>query len=114
MSTSQMSYAESVEIKRVLQSVLRLLESPDRWTRAAAARTSNGSVVGPMDIRAVRWCLSGAVRRCLPKGHLYQIFACLRTQLPSSHHKLIDFNDALGTTHEDVVALLKRAIAGCE
>lgn len=125
--------AEVQQTSCVLYGLRELLESPERWTRGALARNLMKQAVVPLSELALSWSLTGAIapplmQRLGPKSsqvdwqRLYDAaLAALWAALPSDHPRtsrhssdLDGFNDFPGTHHEDVLALIDRAIAALE
>ena len=52
------------EVVIALNKLDELLDSPDKWLRNRWAQNSSGHCVSSTDKSAVRWCLSGAIRKC--------------------------------------------------
>lgn len=48
-----------------LRAVRALIDTPEKWTQAAAARDASGTVVAACDPRACQWCLVGATVRAV-------------------------------------------------
>jgi hypothetical protein len=102
------------EIQRCLTSVSKLIESPKYWCQGALARDKADAAVGdPASSEACAWCLVGAVLWAVGFGFTgNRTFKHLLRTLGSESLKntgpLVAFNDTV--THEEVRALLKRAI----
>ena len=48
--------------------VSELLDSPEKWTQQAGARDRHEAAASYDSVRAVKWCLSGALCKCYPIG----------------------------------------------
>ena len=55
--------AARAEAAQALRSAADLLAAPHQWTQGVSARNAKGTPVGPLDPKAVRWCLLGALDR---------------------------------------------------
>jgi hypothetical protein len=87
-----------------------LLSSPEKWTKGADARNSNGNIVYTNSDDASCFCLRGAVILCrisLPTART-KLRAAL-TKLYPTFSDYVDFNDHPDTTFEDVQKVLKEA-----
>lgn len=88
-----------------------LLADPKRWTKWAYARDVNGNGVKPESDDAVCWCIKGAIIKCY--GGSFAQYGKQRNKVVDKLEELYDilqiheFNDCIGTTHEQVVSLLK-------
>ncbi len=85
--------------------VYELLDSPEKWTQGAFARTADGDEKDHTDKDAVSFCLLGAIRKCYPS--LYQrvdVLAKVRTILPDG---MTIWNDADNRTHAEVLNLAR-------
>ena len=97
-----------------------LLKSPDKWAPGHLAETAQGDRTEPTDARAVRWgCLGALIQACA----LHNISAdgpafrsammCLHevAGLRRSGRSLLDWERDPGRSHEDVLAMLRKAAA---
>lgn len=55
--------AARAEAAAALRSAADLLETPHAWTQGCMARDARGKPIAPLDDKAVRWCLAGAINR---------------------------------------------------
>ncbi len=96
-----------------LQALRNLLSDPERWAKYNFAYDADDRQCDPSDPRAVCWCLSGGLRKLLPKmGDLNTVANFIGNRLPAGYAPSIPaFNDAPLITHSDVLALLDRCIA---
>ena len=103
------------EIECILQSVLGVLNSPDRWCKYAAALDVNGVRINERHSLAVQWCLEGAIRVSSDLWRLQSATEChlVKHMLNDKYLLLRDFNDGQDTKYEDVIALLQRGIGAC-
>jgi hypothetical protein len=86
-----------------------LLADEGRWMKEGFARAADGGSIMPDSPYAVRWCLSGALRRCYPEEFDFRrAYDNVRALLPGNQI-LSEWNDLPGTTFADVKALLERA-----
>lgn len=79
------------------------------WTRAAEARTADGSWCDAFASNATQFCVFGALQRVCGRVD-NRLCAYLRQFLPNEFLWLSDYNDAPTTTQADVLALFDRAI----
>jgi hypothetical protein len=110
-----------------------LLADASRWTRGAMARTLLKEAVVPLSDRALSWSLTGSLSVVLlellgPRSsqvewqRLYDAtVAALWDALPPDHPRttrkttdLDGFNDFPGTSHDDILALIDRALDAIE
>ena len=105
----------SREIKRaarkLLERILKRLANPARWCKGAFARRADGSVCSARDEDAVQWCLFGAAI-CETHGADVRARALAMCWLNEAgvmvSHQVR--NDLAETTHEGLVAWLRRSI----
>lgn len=90
-----------------LREARALIDTPRKWTRAADARTADGKHTWPSDPNAVCFCMAGALIR-LGEISTPAYRALLRHVTGGT---LMEFNDAPGTSHADVLAAFDAAIA---
>jgi hypothetical protein len=90
-----------------------LLDSPNKWTKGAHAKTKDGLWCGAHSRLASCYCLTGALDK------VYNGITFPNTLYRLAHEKLggagfgdqmVRFNDRAETTYEDVMALLDAAI----
>ena len=89
---------DAVDAIAALAETARTLAMPGAWTTGAGARDGDGNVVGPLDERAVCWCLTGALERTLDKhAHADRLFKycylALRHATPDALMPPSAFND---------------------
>ena len=115
----------SKSVLEVLKGARELLSSPSRWARFASARDHGGIAVSVFNKQACRWCLTGAVMKAAELraenslaceiNFVQATFAVLQQELPVEFSgvrcDLAAFNDAAFIEHEDVLALIDKAIA---
>lgn len=104
-----------------LRAVRTVIDTPEKWTKGAFGRTIEGKTGGLSN--SVCFCVLGAVRVALPNNGDLRAY-CARIALKHSlsgslpgkfkFSALDDFNDALSTTHADVMALFDVAIKKAE
>lgn len=104
-----------VSAAQVLRDAKELISAPERWTKGAYARDSAGHPVWEMADEAVCWCATGAVcRATINDSTLAPEALEALNNTKSSGRGVAGYNDAAGTTHEDVMAWFDRAIAAAE
>lgn len=92
-----------------------VLKEPENWTVGEGARNVLGNAVHPSDRSACRWCLSGAIARVAHPIEFSAACEALQAVMISrqyrSGYSVVDWNDANGRTHEDVLKLIDDTIA---
>lgn len=103
----------------LLKKVRSLLEKKERWTKKAYARTVDGSNTHyPCDKDVVCYCLVGAVRRVENgtsedvKNDAYEALGreILGKDSAFPADTIINYNDAKGRKHSQILNLIDRAI----
>lgn len=84
-----------------------LLADPKKWTKGAYARDRQGRPINPLFSNAESFCMIGAVIRCYPDIYdqdkvNQKLFT--RSELKEGVGR---FNDRVGRTHAEVLAVLK-------
>lgn len=82
----------------------QLLDSPEKWTKGAFARTACGRAVMTGEGAAACWCLHGALGLCYNYGYDAEAER-LRVRLGAND--LVSWNDTPERTHQEVLAVLK-------
>ena len=104
---------------RILAVKARLSKAAS-WTKGAEARTADGKACSLANVNAVCWGLAGA---CTIEGVAGLVSELvfgkndldLRQYMSSDPvHSLMVFNDALKTTHKDVLKFLDTALKLCK
>jgi hypothetical protein len=91
--------------------VYELLNKPEKWTKGANARASNGVFIPEYSTNAVWWCVSGAIRVCYQESHERRTKINILTSYLENINKntfIPEWNDDEETTYEEVVATLKK------
>jgi hypothetical protein len=102
-------------VKEILIGTRELLAAPESWTKNVFARDASGTKVCTSDLRAVCWCLKGAMSVAATAHGLIDDFTPL-TDAEMLLEKLLGdrpvapWQDEPERTHEEVLALLDRAI----
>lgn len=97
---------------KLLRAIRERLSSPHRWTKGALARTSSGKATGVETAEASCWCLQGALFAECSSSELDSAEDSVRRALHNTitaytaFTNLAFFNDALDTTHKDVLAVI--------
>ena len=103
-----------VTARQVLENARKLIESPDRWTRKAFARSKIGIECWSGDPDAVSWCVQGAINeagRRLGTGMGDSYFEAMpRLQKAAGCWMLDIWNDNAETTHADILEAFDKAI----
>jgi hypothetical protein len=100
-------------VLEILTATRALLSRPERWTQRAYARDGAGQPVCNHEPEACCWCLSGAVARtsrAYSAKYLSLAYQAIYAAAGVEMGGLIDWNDAPGRTHADVIAMLDAAI----
>jgi hypothetical protein len=101
------------DARTILADARALLSDPERWTTGTLAQREDGLPVDPWSPSACCWCLVGALQCVARRGgapysdEYAAAYRALNRLLDQSD--AVDFNDT--AEHEDVLALLDRAIA---
>jgi hypothetical protein len=103
----------------ILRDARAKIAEPDAWIKGDLARDIDGNVVEPAGADACQWCLEGALYAAAGTfpatpfdWDVYAAWSIVRTCAPTD--AVYAFNDALETTHEEVLAVLDCAIARAE
>ncbi len=97
----------------VLESAKHTLSERSRWTRGMNAREKDGFAEAPLSSNAVCFCLNGAIIRACDgvSVQYYKAMEYLRKAIGSEDMDcVVLFNDASQRTHEEVLAVLDKAI----
>lgn len=90
------------------------IPSEGAWSKGLLARSAEGAPVFPTSSRAARWCAEGALdtvgAAVFGPAWVFLTEAAKARGFPS----IVALNDALTTTHADVLALYDDAIARAE
>lgn len=100
-------------VELIVDRMLSLWSSSERWTKDMLARDRRGLLVDPLDRDAISWCLVGAFQRAIHELNLAQIQnagmrfmdECAKTEFGAP---MTTFNDRSGTSFEDVQLFVKR------
>ncbi len=103
-----------ITAKEILQAALEKIRAPSRWTQRTFARSVSGRSVDFASKAACCWCALGAVysvggpvEKAIQAEDALKMY-CDRAMRTS----VARYNDAIGTTHADVLALFEATIAG--
>lgn len=100
----------------LLKASQQRLKSESAWTKGTLARDVNGKRTYSTSPIAVSFCLEGSLKRTqqdlkLTDRHVASCRAVLfRFIRPRKFKCIADFNDAVTTTHDDVLSVLTRGI----
>jgi hypothetical protein len=92
-----------------LRAVRAIVADPAHWTQGAYAKDSIGLQVTPQSNQAVCFCLAGALHKA-KANYMAGRFVENLTGIGD----IIDWNDAPGRTHDQVLDLLDRAILAAD
>ena len=99
----------------VLRDTREFLSDPARWTKGTAARDANGDPCEVEYEHAKSFCLLGAtLYTTLGRPSLFDRTKDYLSYVLDSPLNLRQLNDNPATTHEEILALLDRAIAFAE
>lgn len=95
----------------VSQYMLTLFENPDRWTKDAFARRSDGSRTTADKPDAVCFCLTGGIERAsLALGLSFKDYNTAWKAFEAKTKGITMFNDNPETSFDDVVSVIKQVI----
>lgn len=97
--------------REILEGMLEVLSSPDKWVKGAYGLTEEGGVVWGTHPDAVQFCLTGAFQRVTNTQHTAQLFG---NPGPYTEKAILTFNDNPETTYEDVILFLRNRIKELE
>ena len=108
----------NARIAQTLSKTSHLIKDPKNWTKDTYAKNKNNEEVSPEDPTAVKYSLMGAVWKVcktdfinskhhaeITQNHIEEML-----EKENLHENTEDFNDAPGTTHQDVIHILKKTI----
>jgi hypothetical protein len=104
----------------ILRAARERIAVPERWTRLAEARGSNGRGTDSKDPEAVCWCGWGAVRSYVDSGDDASSIASsivdryLTGSIRGTRFGFVSWQDAHGRTHAEVLGAFDKAIALAE
>lgn len=108
-------------VKDAIDEILLLLDKPEKWTKNAFAKNSEGHWCSPLSNKAVCWCLDGAVSKvCHPNDQSFNLEMAVTAKLTEVFRRnygdyanqslpYMAYNDDEDTTYEDILALLQTA-----
>lgn len=94
-------------VKDNLIAARALIDTPEKWTRNAKARSASGIATLPRSSKAVCWCAYGALVKVCGKKEASDI----AWDVFLGTGNLAGFNDRPETTHADLMVYFDRAIA---
>ena len=95
---------------QVLTDALALVSSPNRWAKESMAFDRHGNQVKPLDEKACRFCMVGAIQRVQPNANDYGLaIMFLRKACGVS---IFEFNDWVG--HKAMTKAMRSAIRAAE
>jgi len=97
-----------MNIRKTLGEARRLINERGNWTQNAMARDKNSKPVSEDDPKAIRWCLTGALRKTTEGDCLLTCYSLLKRTMKTS---IASFND--NHTHKEVLKALDEAIDQC-
>ena len=106
----------SKEVADLLRRARAKIATPKTWTQGALSRDALGEHIHPFSDRATCFCMTGATAAVAHSLEWNAADWSLENVIPgnSVEDSLEGFNDALTTTHADVLACFDRAIAAEE
>lgn len=102
---------------QVIEDAIALLCSPHSWRQNnIAVNGRNLPVPGPLVKEAVAWCLDGALQLAAAKYgsaalEMARNRVCAYAGLVPNQQSIWTWNDAKGRSHEEVLGLLRGALA---
>lgn len=100
-----------------LENTLSLIAKPGTWCKGNFARNSEGESVEISDTNVVQRCVMGSIRTVLQRPGC-DVFVTQKAigQIAKvlGHKNLMSWNDSEFTKHEDIVRVLKEAIANAK
>lgn len=72
-----------------LRAAKKVIDTPEKWTKEAMARDSDGRIVFANSPDACRWCAAGAVERAAPDLNSMAMRQAFRSVLPKMLIRLI-------------------------
>ena len=106
---------KSADLLAVLTKARDLISAPESWTKGQYARDASGEAVVPTSPAAVCFCSWGALDRAVggmftPKATEAVRLIIVGLEREDDYGALSRFNDALGTSHADVLEAFDNAI----
>lgn len=103
----------------ILENMLDLLNSPEKWCHGAEARNADGVPVVSTFPEAASWCLMGALWKTeeLLEQYDHRVFDLLIDVIDDYTgiiNTIVSFNDSSNTTYEDMRLVLKKALEKCQ
>lgn len=92
--------------------VYELLDSPEKWTKSALARTKDGNGCWPTDNSVGEpacWCIGGALMRCYPEGRRDNYKAQMDALGFNSWMQMVYWNNDHSLTYENFIQKVKEA-----
>lgn len=96
---------------RQLKAARKLLTKPEHWTQGSYAKGPQGETRSLREPGVVCWCLKGALLH-VRDGHETIMDAVLELEatMNSDYMSVIEYNDYITRTHEDILNLLDETI----
>jgi hypothetical protein len=95
----------------VLKDALAIIDVPHRWAQRDIAFDRQGNQVKPLDEKACRFCMVGAIQRLQPSSDDYGA-AIMILRKACGGLSIFQFNDQCG--HKTMTKVMRRAIAAAE
>ena len=115
-SSSDIQGVPAADLLIVARSVI---QPRNAWVKCQRARADDGRTVDPASSEAVAWCMSGAFRKAVsevgaPQSVASEAMRALREATKKMHPWsggfVLKLNDALATSHRQVLAVYDSAI----
>lgn len=102
-------------VKEILTGARELIATPESWTKGVFARDASGAKVASSNLQAVCWCLKGALSVaatacCMGDEFEPLMDAEVLLEKLLGGRPVALWQDETQRTHEEVIALLDRAI----
>jgi hypothetical protein len=104
----------STEVARVLREARALIDKPEKWCQEVDALTADGDECDARRPEAKCRCISGAIAAVSDPKSSAPTDAAWSLLWNAVDGNPVDWNDAKGRTHADILAAMDRAIASAE
>jgi hypothetical protein len=101
-----------MKISEALERALALIDTPEKWTKNAQARTKRGCATYASSMKAYSFCAIGAICRVCADNDVHVFLEKILTERGYVYDgdPLMSFNDNPDTNHLGVVWLFKEGI----
>lgn len=95
--------------------IKQLLVNKGTWTKGVLAQDKNKNIVPVSDVKAVSWCLVGAILKCYDINQIDSIFKEVCKEIGSEHtgysyscNNIIDYNNSPNRKFKDIKKLVNK------